>query len=535
MKRKSLFFLIFLIFLTSAYAEVDISLLKQQFLPKDTLQAKITLLKEPLITLSAGDFFIDNKKIPIILTKLAESYYFAYTNLNLEPGQHNLQIKLLYIENNILKEKTFEQPFMVLDSNVSSITLYPALIKIEQSDLIPYFKIYLTNKGQKDMMLDIETFDDFIYASKNKIIIPSNDKRYFYLYTIPSYKFKDTNIILKNPNQEYYLPVFSYKEKPPEQPIENNTAIIKIENKTTIITVEEGTATINIENQTATINLETQTARILPSTTTTSQPPTIVYQPPTYQYQPPPEQQIIQQNQTIQQPPAPTITFTQPLIIIEEKPIVTNLTRVTRQNRSELIQNKIKFNVSTKSLVKTIHKKGSIEIFLEYTNTFENPLYYITLNLTNNLESIIDIKPDQITKIDPTETKQIHIWINKNKNAEEGEYQGELLIKAREIYQDTFSFLINVIEEKEEIKQKSYEQETPFEGLIESEDPIEDNIILNYSKKWIEPKSKKPKESKSKTLWIVLGVIALMIFIAYKLIQRKKPITYKEYLTSMKR
>jgi len=148
-----------------------------------------------------------NQKIPIILTKLDESEYFASSNVNLEPGQHNLQIKLLYIENNILEEKIFEKPFTV-SSSLPSIVLDPALITISPKELNPYFKVYLTSKEKDTINLNIQSPEEFIYPSRNTISLPSNEQRYFFLYTISSKEQKETAIKLTGPNQEYLIPVF---------------------------------------------------------------------------------------------------------------------------------------------------------------------------------------------------------------------------------------------------------------------------------------------------------------------------------------
>lgn len=459
------------------HANVEISLLKGQLAKQDTLQATIDILTDPLIDLSAQNFYVDNIKIPTILTKLSDSKYFAYSYTNLASGTHTLQIRLLYVENNILEERVFEQEFMVLETITKEITLDPALVIIKQEDVNPYFKIYLNNKGADVINLDINSQEEFIYPSKNSISIPPNEQRYFFLYTSSSKEKTDTIIELTSQDEQYFIPVMIIQE---DQPItENKTAIVEINNKTTIITVENETAKIEVEDEVQTISLEEESATISSD-----------------------EEEIIK---------------------------VENKTDLRSMNLTELIKDKIKFNTTIKSFITTIHQNQTPEIFIDYYNSFENPIRNVTFELTSNLGEIISFKPESTEVIYPSSPEQLYIVVNSDKNAEIKQYEGNLLIKTGDITQDTFYILIDVVSSEEEVKENKRQQTIAFGDLVESENPLDSNPLFNYSKSVAESTVTK-KSSKNRTFLIVVGVLVGVIIIAYFVINRPKKKSFKEYI-----
>ena len=473
--KKLILVLIFIISLTFVYAEINISLTKETLAPHETLQASITLVKKPLIDVSVQNFYIDNTKIPVILTKLNELNYFAYTPLNLKSGIHTLQLKLIYLENNVLEERIFEKEFYIQDSN-SYVTIDPALVVINKEDIAPYFKIYLTNKGTESIELGITSQQPFIYPSKTTLSIPSGEQRSFFLYTKSSEEKETTQIQITNQAQSYSIPVIVINKQ--QAVTENKTAIIELNNKTTIVTIDNDTAKIDIGGKTKTITLENETA-------------------------------VIASGEI-------------PQITVEQS-----------RNLSNLIRNKITFNVTTKSFVNSIYQAQTPELFIGYYNSFENPIQDITFELSDSLKEIITTDPQHLDIINSGELNDLHVLINQEKTAELKKYEGTLTLKARGIEQDSFYFYINVLPKKEDVNEQIRNQTIPYEDLA-TEDPLEDNPIFNYSKNLVEEGSKKTK-TKNKTLLIVLGVIAVIILIAYLLINKQKPKNFKDYLDGSKK
>jgi hypothetical protein len=213
--RLKLFYLVTILLLINigpSLAQFDFSLLKQNYSEKETLQADITFVEDPYRLFSVTDIYLYNKtgeiKIAPILTKISDKHYFLYFDLpNLEEGDYNLTIQISFLINSILKDITKAKTFNVLQKN-ESITIKPAMIKLDEQSLNPYFKIYLKSYyGDAD--LEFISPHQSITLSKYSINLPEQTEKYFYVYTntkdLP--ELNNLNITL-NGIDEYIIPIW---------------------------------------------------------------------------------------------------------------------------------------------------------------------------------------------------------------------------------------------------------------------------------------------------------------------------------------
>jgi len=173
----------------------------------------------------------------------------------------------------------------------------------------------------------------------------------------------------------------------------------------------------------------------------------------------------------------------------------------------------------------TLNSDDKTEDILEFTNNWGFELTNITFTLTGNLNQIIDLETINFNQLQPNETLEQTITINKNKNPELQQYSGYLIITSEQNTLTTIAFLLQFTEDQEPITQIQPEEpnikETPGEQQAENETKI------------------KPEEEKetSKWLWLVPIAIILIIGILIYFLKGKKikTKTFGQYIENIKK
>ena len=176
-------------------------------------------------------------------------------------------------------------------------------------------------------------------------------------------------------------------------------------------------------------------------------------------------------------------------------------------------------------IYKNVFYGGEIEV----KNNLDEPLNNIRFNLTGDLSEIIILNTSHVQILDGRGSLKQHLYINVLKNAEKGAYSGLLIVSSSEGYYDVISIKITVA--KDTIMQKSKSITRKIMGKKKEDNANGEIFNFTNSNKY----EKTDVEKKSKTpLLIFLLVTALIVFIFYKLMTRKKPKSFDEYISSIK-
>ena len=243
--RYILILLSFLLFIGYSFADqVDLSLQREVYSGKDTMIVEIFVNEQPIRTISAADISLSRGSIAPILIKEADKHYYAYFNLpDLDDGNYDINVNLLYSINGVLKTLFFAKEFSVVNDLESSITVRPAVVKIDASKAQNY-QIYAKNNNNN--MLDVGLNEDIAYASlsKDTLFFDSTVERSFFIVVdknkITSNQTKFIDLDYNGVNFKIPLLIYNFKEISPADKLpENITAqenITKIENETTNLT-----------------------------------------------------------------------------------------------------------------------------------------------------------------------------------------------------------------------------------------------------------------------------------------------------------
>src|SRR3989344_856436 len=453
--RYILILLSFLLFIGYSFADqVDLSLQREVYSGKDTMIVEIFVNEQPIRTISAADISLSRGSIAPILIKEADKHYYAYFNLpDLDDGNYDINVNLLYSINGVLKTLFFAKEFSVVNDLESSITVRPAVVKIDASKAQNY-QIYAKNNNNN--MIDVGLNEDIAYASlsKDTLFFDSTVERSFFIVVdknkITSNQTKFIDLDYNGVNFKIPLLIYNFKEISPADKLpENITAqenITKIENETTNLT-GSNKSDGGIGNG---INLANK-----------------------------------------------------------EKPLAF----MFEDDEIEMI------------IYKNVFYGGEIEV----KNNLDEPLNNIRFNLTGDLSEIIILNTSHVQILDGRGSLKQHLYINVLKNAEKGAYSGLLIASSSEGYYDVISIKITVA--KDTIMQKSKSITRKIMGKKKEDNANGEIFNFTNSNKY----EKTDVEKKSKTpLLIFLLVTALIVFIFYKLMTRKKPKSFDEYISSIK-
>ena len=168
----------------------------------------------------------------------------------------------------------------------------------------------------------------------------------------------------------------------------------------------------------------------------------------------------------------------------------------------------------------TLDIKDSLTDELRFINNWNYDLMNITLGITGNLKSILNIEQNHFDSIESNETLDTLIYLNQEKSPIYPKYEGDLIIKSSRNTIDSLHFLVNF-----ETEPASESEEEQSEEIIEEEQSEGGSTAT------------KPPE-KRKSLWwiwiIIILVIGVLIFI---FLRRKKEVTetFNEYAEKLKK
>ncbi len=215
--KKILILLILLFFIDFANAEepLNLTLSRNSYNIKETLQAELVLNVNPAAQITEYNFLLRDKNNQIIpvslfLEKLSSLKYFIYFNLpEIEDGDYYFEVRdIRYInkEDEILKQANIKKQFTLLNYSLdnSSVSIFPGIILKKSSLSI------VNNK--EPLEIEIKA-PDYTNLSKKTLLINN------LLLNILQYN-EDYRIKIVYDNKEYLIPVLGAKNN-----LSNQTAM----------------------------------------------------------------------------------------------------------------------------------------------------------------------------------------------------------------------------------------------------------------------------------------------------------------------
>lgn len=214
--KKILILLFLLCFINIVDAEepLNLTLFRNSYNIKETLQAELILNVNPVNRISEYNFLLRDKNSQIIptslfLEKLSDSRYFVYFNLpEIENGDYYFEVRdIRHIskEDKILKQAIIKKQFTLLNYTLdnSSVSIFPGII----------LKKTALNIANNKEPLEIEIkAPDYANLSKKVLLIDN------LLLNILQYN-EDYNIKINYNNKEYLIPVLGLKNNSLNQTI----------------------------------------------------------------------------------------------------------------------------------------------------------------------------------------------------------------------------------------------------------------------------------------------------------------------------
>lgn len=223
MKIKILFLFILFFISINVFAQqslIEISLLKENYLPAETLQTEIFLNQDPERELAVTNIFLrdnsnQNIKIAPIFTEIEKNHYFVYFDLpqDLEEGSYSFTVeKVLFKKDNILTEVIETKIFNLTKEDLPILAIKPAVIVVDVEN--PKFEIKVENKGDIPIGFTIETTEKILHLYKTPITLQASRSRTF-KFTINTSEIKENlkeNLVI-NYSRSYTIPIYIFKEK----------------------------------------------------------------------------------------------------------------------------------------------------------------------------------------------------------------------------------------------------------------------------------------------------------------------------------
>lgn len=188
--------------------------------------------------------------------------------------------------------------------------------------------------------------------------------------------------------------------------------------------------------------------------------------------------------------------------------------------------------VKIQGLIQNKSRKGMLLL----KNNLEKPLIGIRFNITGSLSEIAKLNYTYIDVLAANKTITQYIFINPKLNAKPGVYAGTILANSIEGYSDSVYFELYFEQDTSKINIIERAKNTINKAVGRKDEPDEETGLLDFTgeKTTIKPAPKQEKTNKI-VLLALLITVALLIFLFYKLMTRKKQVSFDEYVDSLKR
>lgn len=226
MKLNLLLVCLFFICIPVTLAQVEISFLKDNYIPGEILQAEIQILEQPISEINLDNIFVygplgEKVDIGFILVDLEENNSLLYAPLpkNLKAGIYNLTITNLYYKpHNILEKKEVSKSFEIV-TNGTLLTIDPPYFKIDPAKIPEELSIKIQNLDTKSVSVEATSSVDYIYPIRNSITLNPGEQKRLFLSLDPKL-FEEGKVILNLTYDRYYqVPFYSIKKVVPITPI----------------------------------------------------------------------------------------------------------------------------------------------------------------------------------------------------------------------------------------------------------------------------------------------------------------------------
>ena len=449
---------------------------KNSYSSGETMLLEISLNEQPVREISSSDISISQGSIAPILVKDTSTHYYSYFNLPvLEDGQYESRLKLMYKINNILQELTFAESFS-MDNIQESISISPSVVRVDATKIQDY-QVFLKNNNKDIIEVSLSESLGYAELSKSKFQIEKNVQKSFFI-TIDKTRITSNEtgyVSLSYGSSSIALPilVYNFKAKSSVQDLQPQEEPLPDEPGPTQSTAQQTQQQATLQQQK---NTTTQSTNI-----------------------------------TQQASPAKNITLTNPLSFISIR------------NTTENTINQLFLRLDTDdSLSGTMSLKNKAAI--ELTN--------ITFTLYGNIQSIVRLNETYFGYVPANGYISQYIFINELKKPNSSFYQGNLF--ANDSMGNYASLPIAIrVDDKSSIIQRSKRNVNRILNMDDEKKYIESKDILNFtSSKYDKPKVNKPKRG-SWPILVFLLITALLAYIFYRSMKRKKPRKFDDYITSL--
>ena len=209
-------------------------------------------------------------------------------------------------------------------------------------------------------------------------------------------------------------------------------------------------------------------------------------------------------------------------VLIPEKKIIETAPQPKEPAQTEIAE--LKF-IGPETVEKKASTYTSLSDPITVKSTAKTELKNIKFSLTGSLAEIATIKLQSADKIAPEGSIEQYIWVNKDKKAAPGDYEGKLIVEAEGGYKDEILFKISLEELKLVEEPISKPNVTAFNQSRLA-------MILNETKVKAEPDTAKSVTIALSMLLIVASIAAL---IALKLRNKVQKKSLEEYVKGLKK
>lgn len=163
---------------------------------------------------------------------------------------------------------------------------------------------------------------------------------------------------------------------------------------------------------------------------------------------------------------------------------------------------------------------------IKIKNTFQKDIKNVKFSLTGNLKDIAELRTQTIDLIAAGSEAEQYVWVNKNKNAPAGIYEGDLTAKSEEGYSDSIHLKIT-LEELTLVEEKPAEK--PAQNLFNYSRTL---TLINETKAQEEPNVAKNVMT---ALLMLLAAIIITFLIWRKMRVKTVTETLEEHVKTIKK